>query len=238
MKAEPRELLPADVVKSWSRRSIPVLSASKFRTGPIFLPPIPVIQGHPTPCRKPARIVFLTQALSGADAPRPLRGSAPRVGKGAPLKGFWFPHRAARGGPPKKVASNFATLALATPALGEAKGAAAAAPNNQLRKRSYRLFLLFRLLCRRHSESARRSAKNHRTYSERQCARKHQRQDQGSRRHHQRAGNMEGRGAGDGFPACRTADGRTLKIADLVDDDAARRGKVINALKPHAEEQP
>jgi hypothetical protein len=39
-----------------------------------------------------------------------------------------------RGGPPKKVAGNFATLALATPALGEAKGAAAAAPNNQKSK--------------------------------------------------------------------------------------------------------
>ena len=76
----------------------------------------------------------MTKALSGADAPRPLRGSAPRVGKGAPRKGFWLPHRVERGGTPKKVASNFATLALANPALGEAKVAAAAATNNQQRK--------------------------------------------------------------------------------------------------------
>src|SRR6202050_426192 len=100
----------------------------------MFRPPRHVIKGHLGPCRKAARSVFLSEALSGADAPRSLRGSAPRVGKGAALKGFWFPHRAMRGGPPKKVASNFATLALAPPALGEAKGAAAAAPINQMRK--------------------------------------------------------------------------------------------------------
>jgi hypothetical protein len=37
-----------------------------------------------------------------------------------------------------------------------------------------------------------------------------------------------------GFQLVWTADGRTLKIADLVDDDAARRGKVIAALKDPA----
>jgi hypothetical protein len=37
-----------------------------------------------------------------------------------------------------------------------------------------------------------------------------------------------------GFQLVETADGRRLKIADLVDDDAARRGKVITALKDPA----
>jgi hypothetical protein len=36
--------------------------------------------------------------------------------------------------PPKKLLRNFATLALSTPALGEAKGAAAAAPCNNGKK--------------------------------------------------------------------------------------------------------
>lgn len=38
-----------------------------------------------------------------------------------------------------------------------------------------------------------------------------------------------------GFQLVETADGRTLRIADLVDDDASRRGKVIAALKDPAQ---
>lgn len=48
-------------------------------------------------------------------------------------------------------------------------------------------------------------------------------------------GTWKGAEPATGFQLVETADGRTLKIADLVDDDAARRGKVINALKDPAQ---
>ncbi|MGO9429203.1 DEAD/DEAH box helicase [Rhodoblastus sp.] len=47
-------------------------------------------------------------------------------------------------------------------------------------------------------------------------------------------GEWRGADPATGFQLVETADGRTLKIADLVDDDAARRGKVIAALKDPA----
>jgi hypothetical protein len=44
-------------------------------------------------------------------------------------------------------------------------------------------------------------------------------------------GTWKGTDPATGFQLVETADGRTLKVADLVDDDAWRRGKVIGALK-------
>jgi hypothetical protein len=48
-------------------------------------------------------------------------------------------------------------------------------------------------------------------------------------------GEWRGADPATGFQLVETADGRTLRIADLVDDDAARRGKVITALKDPAQ---
>jgi len=47
-------------------------------------------------------------------------------------------------------------------------------------------------------------------------------------------GDWEGRDAATGFHLVRRADGRMLKIADLVEDDGRERSKVINALKDPA----
>ena len=52
-------------------------------------------------------------------------------------------------------------------------------------------------------------------------------------------GTWKGAEPATGFQLVETADGRTLKIADLVDDDAARRGQGHQrAQRPRAEEQP
>jgi superfamily II DNA or RNA helicase len=48
-------------------------------------------------------------------------------------------------------------------------------------------------------------------------------------------GTWQGTDPATGFQLVRTADGRTLRIADLVDDDPAKRGRVLAALKDSAQ---
>ena len=79
---------------------------------------------------------------------------------------------------------------------------------------------------------------NDHPHSQRQFARKHQGQDQGSRTTLWRGlGDWQGDRSGDRLSARQAADGRILRIADLVDDDAAKRDKVSAALKDPAQKQ-
>ena len=71
----------------------------------------------------------------------------------------------------------------------------------------HRLFLLRRLLCRRHPEGARPGREDDRPHPERQFAREHEGQDQGGRAHHRGAGRVAGDRPGDRLPAGQDAGG-------------------------------
>ena len=71
----------------------------------------------------------------------------------------------------------------------------------------HRLFLLRRLLRRRHPEGARPGREDDRSHPERQLAREHEGQDQGGRAHHRGAGRLAGVRPRDGLPAREDARG-------------------------------
>ena len=73
-------------------------------------------------------------------------------------------------------------------------------------------------------------------HSQRQFAREHEGQDQGSRAHHRGAwANGKGPIPRQASSSVKTPDGGVLRIADLVDDDPAKRDRVSAALKDPAQ---
>ena len=76
----------------------------------------------------------------------------------------------------------------------------------------HRLFLLFRLLCRRHPEGARPGREDDHPHPERQFAREHEGQDQGSRAHHRGTGRVARDRPRDRLPARQ--DARRPRSAD------------------------
>jgi superfamily II DNA or RNA helicase len=76
---------------------------------------------------------------------------------------------------------------------------------------------------------------DHHPHPQRQFAREHEGQDAGGGTHHRGAGRVAGHRRRDRLPARQAPDGRVLRIADLVDDDAAKRDRVSAALKDPAQ---
>ena len=103
-------------------------------------------------------------------------------------------------------------------------------------------FFYTRPLSRRDHEGARPVAEDDRAYPERELARKHEGQAQGSRGDHGRARHWKGVDPVDWLPPDRAAGrhGRVIKVADLVDDsDPAKRDQGAGgAERPGAAQQP
>ena len=80
-------------------------------------------------------------------------------------------------------------------------------------------------------------AEDDRPHPERELPREHEGQDQGGRaRSWTRLGEWKGADPATGFHLVKLPDGRILKIADLVDDDPAKRDKVFGgAERPGAD---
>jgi hypothetical protein len=76
---------------------------------------------------------------------------------------------------------------------------------------------------------------DHHPHPQRQFAREHEGQDARGGTHHRGAGRMAGHRPCHRLPARQAPDGRVLRIADLVDDDAAKRDRVSAALKDPAQ---
>ena len=84
-------------------------------------------------------------------------------------------------------------------------------------------------------EGARPGREDDHPHPERQFAREHEGQDQGSRAHHRGTGRVAGHRSRDRLPARQNARRARPRIADLVDDDPAKRDRVSAALKDPAQ---
>jgi superfamily II DNA or RNA helicase len=76
---------------------------------------------------------------------------------------------------------------------------------------------------------------DHHPHPERQFAREHEGQDAEVEHIIEALGEWQGIDAATGFQLVKRPDGRVLRIADLVDDDAAKRDRVSAALKDPAQ---